>query len=162
MSDTASAATRQWIKSYPDGIEWDTDIDTTPVHEQFLATCAKMGDATALDFLGATTSFRALGAKVNALAGALQKDMGIKKGDRVALLLPNTPHFVIAYFAVLRIGATVVNCNPLYSTGELSHIGGAGTPTVRDRKRVLRRQRSSRARQAEALGHPFVLDQPGG
>ena len=122
MSDTASAATRQWIKSYPDGIEWDTDIDTTPVHEQFLATCAKMGDATALDFLGATTSFRALGAEVNALAGALQKDMGIKKGDRVALLLPNTPYFVIAYFAVLRIGATVVNCNPLYSTGELSHI----------------------------------------
>ncbi|WP_198669798.1 long-chain-fatty-acid--CoA ligase [Pelagibacterium sediminicola] len=122
MIDAAPAATHQWIKSYPEGIEWETDIDTTPVHEQFLAACAKMGDATALDFLGATTSFRALGAKVNALAGALQKDMGIRKGDRVALLLPNTPYFVIAYFAVLRIGATVVNCNPLYSMGELSHI----------------------------------------
>ncbi|RDE08025.1 long-chain-fatty-acid--CoA ligase [Pelagibacterium lacus] len=111
-----------WIKSYPEGIAWDTPIDTTPVHEQLLASCARMGDATALDFMGATTSFRSLGERINALAGALQTDLGVKKGDRVALLMPNTPFYVIAYYAVLRIGATVVNCNPLYSLGELSHI----------------------------------------
>ena len=118
----ADIATHPWIKSYPEGIEWDVAIDTTPVHEQLLASCAKMGDATALDFLGATTSFRELGDKVNALAGALQSELGVKKGDRVALLMPNTPFYVIAYFAVLRVGATVVNCNPLYSISELSHI----------------------------------------
>lgn len=118
----AIAASHPWIESYPEGIEWDTPIDTTPVHEQLLASCAKMGDATALDFLGAQTSYRRLGEQVNALAGALQSEMGIKKGDRIALLMPNTPNYVIAYFAILRIGATVVNCNPLYSFGELSHI----------------------------------------
>lgn len=122
MNDRASDTIRPWIKSYPDGIDWQAPIDTTPVHEQLLATCAKMGDATALDFMGATTSFRTLGGKINALAGALQSELGIKKGDRVSLLLPNTPYYVIAYFAVLRTGATVVNCNPLYSLSELSHI----------------------------------------
>lgn len=116
------SAPHPWITAYPDGIEWDAPIDTTPVHEQLLASCAKMGDATALDFMGATTSFRRLGEQVNALAGALQSELGVAKGDRVALLMPNTPFYVIAYFAVLRIGATVVNCNPLYSLNELSHI----------------------------------------
>ena len=116
------ASTRPWVKSYPRDIAWDTPIDTTPVHEQLLASCARMGDETALDFLGAATSFRRLGEKVNALAGALQSELGVKKGDRVALLMPNSPHYAVAYFAVLRVGATVVNCNPLYSLSELSHI----------------------------------------
>jgi long-chain acyl-CoA synthetase len=124
------SAPHPWIAAYPEGIEWDVPIDTTPVHEQLLASCAKMGDATALDFMGATTSFRRLGEQVNALAGALQSELGVKKGDRVALLMPNTPFYVIAYFAVLRIGATVVNCNPLYSLGELSHIVSNSGATV--------------------------------
>jgi len=123
MTMTADHATeRPWIKSYPDGIKWDTTLDLTPVHEQLLASCAQQGDAVALDFLGGTTTFRELGEKVSALAGALQAELGIKKGDRVALLMPNTPFYVIAYFAVLRAGGTVVNCNPLYSMSELAHI----------------------------------------
>ncbi|HCO55034.1 MAG TPA: hypothetical protein DIT93_08460, partial [Pelagibacterium sp.] len=55
------SAPHPWITAYPEGIDWDVSIDTTPVHEQLLASCAKMGDATALDFMGATTSFRRLG-----------------------------------------------------------------------------------------------------
>ncbi|AEQ52535.1 long-chain-fatty-acid--CoA ligase [Pelagibacterium halotolerans] len=124
------SAPHPWITAYPEGIEWDVPIDITPVHEQLLASCAKMGDAVALDFMGATTSFRRLGEKVNALAGALQSELGVAKGDRVALLMPNTPFYVIAYFAVLRIGATVVNCNPLYSLDELSHIVSNSGATV--------------------------------
>lgn len=120
--DNQAQASHPWSKSYPEDIAWDTPIDTTPVHEQLLASCARMGDATALDFLGATTSFRRLGEKINAMAGALQTELGVRKGDRVALLMPNTPFYVIAYFAVLKVGATVVNCNPLYSLSELSHI----------------------------------------
>jgi len=124
------SAPHPWITAYPEGIDWDVSIDTTPVHEQLLASCAKMGDATALDFMGATTSFRRLGEQVNALAGALQSELGVAKGDRVALLMPNTPFYVISYFAVLRIGATVVNCNPLYSLNELSHIVSNSGATV--------------------------------
>ncbi len=131
MTDTApTQETRPWLKSYPDGIDWDVKIDTTPVHEQLLASCAKMGEATALDFLGAETSFRDLGEAVNALAGALQTELGVKKGDRVALLMPNCPYYVVSYYALLRIGAIVVNCNPLYSLSELSHIVSNSGATV--------------------------------
>jgi long-chain acyl-CoA synthetase len=113
---------RPWIDHYPEGIAWDVEIDTRPVHEQVLAACAKNPLATALDFMGATTSFGTLARNITALAGALQSQFGIKKGSRVALMLPNTPYYVVAYYAVLRAGGTVVNCNPLYTVHELSHI----------------------------------------
>lgn len=113
---------RPWIASYPDGITWDDAIDTTPVHEQVLAACARNPNAMALDFLGATTSFGELAEKITAFAGALQSQFGVTKGSRVALMLPNTPFYPIAYFGVLRAGGTVVNCNPLYTVAELGHI----------------------------------------
>jgi long-chain acyl-CoA synthetase len=115
---------RPWVNHYPPGIAWDAAIDTTPVHQQFFAAAARAGDKPALDFLGKTTSYASLARSVTAMAGALQQKLGVKKGSRVALLLPNTPFYVIAYYAVLSIGGTVVNCNPLYSTSELSHITG--------------------------------------
>lgn len=125
MAESATGNThRPWIDHYPDGISWDIPIDTTPVHEQLLAMCARQPDAVALDFLGATTKFGALGEAVNAFAGALQSQFGITKGHRVALMLPNTPFYVIAYYGVLRAGGTVVNCNPLYTVPELGHIVG--------------------------------------
>ena len=120
-TDTA-APLRPWISSYPDGIAWDAPIDTRPVHEQVLAACAKNPSAVALDFLGGTTTFGDLAKKIIAFAGALQHQFGVKKGSRVALMLPNTPFYPIAYYAVLRAGGTVVNCNPLYTVPELSHI----------------------------------------
>ncbi|MCD7060525.1 long-chain-fatty-acid--CoA ligase [Pelagibacterium xiamenense] len=113
---------RPWEKSYPEDIEWDVEIATRPVHEQLRASCARMGDATALDFMGATTSFSSLWRQIEAFAGALQSELGIKKGDRVALLMPNCPNYVISYYAVLLVGGTVVNCNPLYSSAEIGHI----------------------------------------
>lgn len=118
---------RPWVRNYPDGIDWDIAIDTTPVHERVLAACDGHADAIALDFLGATTTFGELGARIRAFAGALQSEYGVKKGTRVALLLPNTPFYPIAYYAVLMCGGTVVNCNPLYTHEELAHIvGNAG------------------------------------
>ena len=124
MDTTAPAADslRPWIASYPEGIAWDAPIDQTPVHEQVLAACAKNPGALALDFLGGTTSFGELGEKIIAFAGALQSQFGVTKGSRVALMLPNTPFYPIAYYGVLRAGGTVVNCNPLYTVPELSHI----------------------------------------
>lgn len=117
-----AARSRPWIASYPDGIKWDSPIETRPVHEQVLAACAKNPSATALDFLGGTTSFGELAKKITAFAGALQSQFGIKKGSRVAIMLPNTPFYPIVYYGVLRAGGTVVNCNPLYTVHELSHI----------------------------------------
>src|SRR5690606_8884782 len=78
--------------------------------------------ADALDFLGRKTTFGELARAINAFAGALQSRFGVGKGTRVALLLPNTPFYVIAYYGIQRAGGTVVNCNPLYSVPELTHI----------------------------------------
>lgn len=131
---------RPWIEHYPEGITWDVTIDTTPVHEQVLAACARNPEADALDFLGKKTKFGELARAINALAGALQTQYGIKKGSRVALLLPNTPFYVVAYYAVLRTGATVVNCNPLYTVHELSHIvanAGADVMVTLDLKQLF-------------------------
>jgi len=113
---------RPWIANYPEGIDWQVQPDLTPVHEQVLAACARTPDAVALDFLGGKTSFGELGRAINAFAGALQSQYGVKKGSRVALLLPNTPFYAVAYYGVLLAGGTVVNCNPLYTLHELSHI----------------------------------------
>lgn len=118
----AVAPGRPWLASYPDGITWNTRINTMPVHEQVLAACSRNPLATALDFLGHTTSFGDLAKKIIAFAGALQSQFGVEKGTRVALMLPNTPFYPIAYYGVLRAGGIVVNCNPLYSIAELTHI----------------------------------------
>ncbi len=123
MDTTAETdSLRPWIASYPEGIVWDAQIDETPVHEQVLAACAKNPGALALDFLGGTTTFGELAEKITAFAGALQSQYGVTKGTRVALMLPNTPFYPIAYYGVLKAGGTVVNCNPLYTIPELSHI----------------------------------------
>lgn len=131
---------RPWVNNYPPGISWDVPIDITPVHEQVLRACAERPDADALDFLGKKTKFRDLERQINAFAGALQQKLGVTKGTRVALLLPNTPFFVIAYYAILKVGGTVVNCNPLYTAGELRHIvanAGAELMITLDLKQIF-------------------------
>ena len=81
----------------------------------------------AIDFLGRRWTYAELAASVARVAAGLQA-RGIGKGDRVGLCLPNTPFFVVAYYAVLRIGAIVVNYNPLYVERELAHqIEDSGT-----------------------------------
>lgn len=118
----AAAPLHPWIASYPEGIRWDAPIDTRPVHEQVLAACARNPTGTALDFLGGTTTFGDMARQIIAFAGALQRQFGVTKGSRVAIMLPNTPFYPIAYYGVLRAGGIVVNCNPLYTVHELSHI----------------------------------------
>ncbi len=120
--DTSDKLPRPWVENYPEGIEWNVEIDTTPVHLQVLKACAEHANSNALDFLGAKTTFRSLGRQIQAFARSLQKHHGVKKGSRVALLLPNTPFYPVAYYGTLLAGGTVVNCNPLYTIPELKHI----------------------------------------
>ncbi|HWU19576.1 MAG TPA: long-chain fatty acid--CoA ligase [Devosia sp.] len=151
MDQRNDRAMRPWIASYPEGIAWDVKIDTRPVHEQVLAACAKNPLATALDFMGGTTSFGELARKITAFAGALQSQFGIKKGSRVAIMLPNTPFYPIAYYGVLRAGGTVVNCNPLYTVKELSHIAanaGADVMITLDLQQIF-----EKAEKLVQLGH---------
>lgn len=109
-----------WQTHYPNGIKWDVIIGAKPVYEMLDQTAEKYPDRPAIDFLGTQISFKELKIQVDRFAGALQ-EMGVTKNTKIALLLPNCPQFIISYYGILKAGACVVNCNPLYTLHELEN-----------------------------------------
>lgn len=109
-----------WLKSYPKQTSWDAKIPSTPVFDMLDRTVRLYGDCPGFDFMGKKFTWGQIGDQVNRLARGLQT-LGVKKGVKVGLFLPNSPSFVISYYAVLKAGGTVVNYNPLYSVKELKH-----------------------------------------
>ena len=81
----------------------------------------RFGSRNVLDFMGRTLTYAELGQSVDRAARGLQ-DLGVVKGTRVALCLPNTPYYPILFFAILKAGGIVVNVNPLYVERELAHL----------------------------------------
>ncbi|NUR61182.1 MAG: AMP-binding protein [Catenulispora sp.] len=98
----------------------DVTIPSVPVTQLLDDSADGFGNRTALVFFGRKTSYQQLRHDVDRLAGALRA-LGVQPGDRVALVLPNCPAAVTAFFAILRLGAVVVACNPLYTDSELRH-----------------------------------------
>jgi long-chain acyl-CoA synthetase len=118
MTTSQSAATAPWLASYPDGIDWAAPISEEPLTVAFDRTVASHGEWRCIDFLGKMYSYREIGALVNRAAKGLQ-ELGVSRGVNVGLLLPNTPYYVICYYAILKAGGTVVNFNPLYVQEEI-------------------------------------------
>ncbi|MCX6500599.1 MAG: long-chain-fatty-acid--CoA ligase [Arthrobacter sp.] len=111
---------RPWTKHYGPGVPADLKLPKGSLVDLVDASVRRFGAKTALEFFGATTSYRELGIQISRAAAGL-KNLGVKAGDRVALVLPNCPQHVIAFHAVLRLGAVVVEHNPLYTDRELRH-----------------------------------------
>ncbi|CAN5723046.1 long-chain fatty acid--CoA ligase [soil metagenome] len=109
-----------WIKSYPAGVRWDIDIEPMPVQRILDDAAAKWPDNPALRFMGQRTSYRELQALTDRAAKGLQR-LGVGPGVHVGLFLPNTPHYLIAFFGVLKAGGTVVNYSPLDAARVLEH-----------------------------------------
>src|SRR5690606_37097432 len=107
-------ALRPWLKSYPPGIRWDTPFTGRPLPALLDEARNQYGARPAIDFLGKKWSWEEVAALADRMAKGLQ-GMGVGKGMRVGLFLPNTLYSVVAYYAVLKTGATVVNFNPLYA-----------------------------------------------
>lgn len=107
-----------WLASYPAEIVWDAAVPARAVQDMLAETVHRYGGRPAFDFLGKKWDWAEIGGFVNRFAVGLQK-MGVKKGVKVGLFLPNSPYFLIGYYAVLRAGGTVVNFNPLYPVREL-------------------------------------------
>jgi len=103
-----------------DSIDWQSPIAAKPVASILDETVRRFPDRPALDFLGRRTSYGELGRMVDQAARGFQQ-LGVKKGIKVGLCLPNTPYFIISYYAVLKAGGTVVNFNPLYVEREIAH-----------------------------------------
>ncbi len=109
-----------WIASYPAGVRWDAELPVMPVPQLLDHALEKWPDHPALDFMGKKTSYRELHALVEQAAAGFQQ-LGVKPGVHVGLFLPNTPHYVISFFAVLKAGGTVVNYSPLDAEKVLEH-----------------------------------------
>jgi long-chain acyl-CoA synthetase len=109
---------RPWLSSYPAGVPADVDVPDVPMTQLLDDAAASWPRQTALAFLGTRTSYRDLQDSVDSFASALA-GLGVQKGDRVAVVLPNCPQNVITTFAALRLGAVVVQHNPLDTDSEL-------------------------------------------
>ncbi|KLU08806.1 long-chain-fatty-acid--CoA ligase [Kocuria sp. SM24M-10] len=111
---------RPWTASYDPGVPADLDLPETSLAHMLERSVARHGRKTALEFFGARTSYADLGRQVERAAEGLRR-LGVRHGDRVALVLPNCPQHIVAFYAVLRLGAVVVEHNPLYTAHELRH-----------------------------------------
>ncbi|MEJ3403703.1 long-chain-fatty-acid--CoA ligase [Rathayibacter sp. YIM 133350] len=111
---------RPWLASYAAGVPADIDAPQDSLYRLVTASVAAYPDNVALEFFGRATTYAQLGADIERAAEGLRR-LGVKKGDPVALVLPNCPQHIVAFYAVLRLGAIVIEHNPLYTPRELRH-----------------------------------------
>jgi long-chain acyl-CoA synthetase len=112
---------RVWLKSYPQGVPADIDASVYPslvglMEESF----QKYANRVAYNFMGKDVTYRQTDSLSQAFAAYLQ-GLGLLKGDRIAIMMPNVPQYPVAVAAILRAGFVVVNVNPLYTPRELEH-----------------------------------------
>jgi long-chain acyl-CoA synthetase len=110
-----------WLKSYPAGVP--AEIDTAQfrsLNEIVAGSCARYADHIAYEQMGRTMSYRHLDEHIEAFGAWLQK-RGLRKGDRIAMMMPNLLQYPVAMLGALRAGLVVVNTNPLYTAPELEH-----------------------------------------
>ncbi len=122
--------TRPWLKHYDKGVPTEIAYPEVPLWKLLENSAKKYPDHVALEFMGRTIGYRQLWESVQKFAGAL-KAQGLAPGDRVAIMLPNCPQFVIAFYGTLAAGGVCVNVNPLYTPRELRHqLSDAGAETL--------------------------------
>jgi long-chain acyl-CoA synthetase len=111
---------QSWAKSFPPGVRWDAPIEIGPVQAILEAAARIWPDRPALEFMGRTIAYAELNALADRFAAGLQT-LGVKPGVHVGIYLPNTPHYFIAFFGILKAGGTVVNYSPLDAEAVLEH-----------------------------------------
>jgi len=111
---------RPWLNSYAPGVPTDIEPVTGSLLDIVEGSAAAYPKAVALEFFGATTTYSELVEQISRAAEGLRA-LGVGHGDTVALVMPNSPQHVVAFYAVLRLGAIVVEHNPLYTPRELRH-----------------------------------------
>ena len=120
MTNSMGYADKPWLKQYEEGVPATVQYETVCLPEFLDRSAAEFPDRMALLFQGYKVTYRQLQTMVNRMANAFQ-NMGIHQGDSVSILLPNIIPCVVAYYAILKIGARAVMNNPLYSDRELEH-----------------------------------------
>ncbi|WP_448202508.1 long-chain-fatty-acid--CoA ligase [Azospirillum sp. sgz302134] len=109
-----------WDRGYPPDVDWNASLPVLPVTALLDESAARFARHPFLDFMGKRTTYAEVAALVDRAAKGFQA-IGVGKGVRVGLFLPNTPYYVVCFYAILKAGGTVVNFNPLYAERELQH-----------------------------------------
>jgi long-chain acyl-CoA synthetase len=109
-----------WISSYPAPARWDAPLAVGPVYEILDTAAERFGDRPAVEFMGKRATYRQLHALADRAAKGFQQ-LGVRPGVHVGLYMPNTPHYLVAFFGVLKAGGTVVNYSPLDAAQVLAH-----------------------------------------
>ncbi len=109
-----------WKTHYNHPVAWDQTFEPMSLPDMFFDSARRLNGMPLLDFMGRKYSYMSVAATAEQVAKGLQ-DMGIGRGDRVGLFLPNVPQYVAAYYGAMAAGATIVNFSPLYSADELAH-----------------------------------------
>lgn len=119
-----------WSTDYHHPTTWDQQFAPLSLPDMLAESAARRGNAPMLDFLGRQFSYAEVARGAARVARGLQQ-LGLSKGSRVGLFLPNVPHYVAAYYGALAAGATVVNFSPLYTVAELeAQVEDSGTETL--------------------------------
>ncbi len=122
MNAVMSETDRFWLRDYPPGVPAEIDPDSIrSLKQMFEDACREYAARPAFSNMGRTQSYAEIDEQSRRFAAWLQQEAGLKKGDRVALMMPNILQYPIAIIGTLRAGCTVVNVNPLYTARELEH-----------------------------------------
>jgi len=111
---------RPWVERYDEGVPKHIEYPEIPLYKLLEQTANKYPDSPCTIFKGATITYREMNDLTDKLAAGLAS-IGVKKGDRVGIFMPNTPQFVLAFFATLKAGGVIIATNPLYSAREIEH-----------------------------------------
>ncbi len=119
---TSASSAKPWLKNYPPGVAHEIDLKQfANIMEVFDNAVRRFKGGIAFSNMGADMTFEELDHKVGQFASFLQNELKLKKGDRIAIQMPNLLQFPIALFGALRAGLVIVNTNPLYTPSEMRH-----------------------------------------
>jgi long-chain acyl-CoA synthetase len=111
-----------WFKFYPEGVESEVNVTAySSVANLFEESVKKFGDSIAYECMGKSLTFNEVDKLSENFAAFLQNELKLKKGDKVAIQMPNCLQYPVALFGTLRAGMVVVNANPLYTPREMKH-----------------------------------------
>ncbi len=120
MDNKDQYLSKPWLKNYHPDVPAEAEVPEKSLTDLFDEAAQKYANRTAVIFYGNKISFKQLKDEVDRFATALS-GFGIKKGDKVALYLLNSPQYVISYFAILKVGGTVTPISPVYTSSEVKH-----------------------------------------
>ena len=119
-----------WLKNYDSGVPHSVEYPDINLYQLFTEIVQKYPEKPFTSFMGADLTYKEVSRLVDKFAGALAS-LGVKEGDKVAVHLPNCPQFIITYFAVFKLGAINVPCNPMYVAREMKHqLSDSGAETI--------------------------------